>query len=67
MRKPSNFFPVLDLSGEIKDDEVLLPTGRWMVDLLYFRTPTSVLEKPASLEIRSEAWEEPVRLSVSLE
>ncbi len=64
---PSNFFPVLSLAGEIRDDEVLLPTGRWMVDLLYFRTPTTVLEKPAALEVRAEAWEEPVRVAVSLE
>lgn len=47
------------LTGEVKDDDVFLPTGRWMVDVLYFRTPVSVLEKTAYLEIRSDAGRSP--------
>jgi len=65
----SNFFPNLSTDRRgIVVDEVTLPTGAAMIDLLYFAKPRGLAPgQPFMLEVQPIGWEAPIRLGIVLE
>lgn len=65
----SNFFPSLSTDRRgIVVDEVTLPSGTAMIDLLYFAKPYGLGPgQPFILEVRPVGWEAPLRLGIVLE
>lgn len=65
----SNFFPnTLTDRRAIVIDEVSLPPGYAMIDLVYFARPAGFgIGTPFLLEVAADGWEAPVRLGIVLE
>ncbi len=64
---PSNFFPAVGAGAGVRVDDIAIPNGYWMVDLLYFSWPHGLqVGQPAVLEIEAEEWETPLRVKIEL-
>jgi hypothetical protein len=65
----SNFFPNLMTDRRaIVIDEVTLPTGYAMIDLIYFAKPRGLGPgEPFLIEVHPIGWDAPVRLGIMLE
>lgn len=62
----SNFFPNLSTDRRgIVIDEVTLPFGYAMIDLLYFAKPSGLAPgQPVILEVQPVGWDVPIRLGI---
>jgi hypothetical protein len=64
---PSNFFPPVGAGTGVRIDDIAIPNGYWIVDLLYFPWPDGLQDdRPAVLEIDAEEWETPLRVKLEL-
>jgi hypothetical protein len=65
----SNFFPNLSTDRRaIVVDEVTLPSGTAMIDLLYFAKPPGLAPgRPAILEVQPIGWDAPIRLGINFD
>lgn len=64
----SNFFPntMTDRRATVID-EITLPTGYALIDILYFARPKSLVRGSSFLlEVHGLGWDEPVRLGITL-